>query len=290
MTELPLVSIVVLTKNRAESLRRTLDALAGLTYSNYETIVVNNGSTDGTAAVIANYSVNPIFCPEPNISVCRQRGIEAAKGEIIAMCDDDCVPAQDWLNHLVAALTAKEEIALVGGEVINIGFPEEQRYKGRGKIARHGELKPAINPEEADYFGSANMAFRRSAFEAIAGYDLFFKNGYEEVDLIVRLRQAGFQTAYEPKASVKHYFTGINYKMNLFFSGTLFRLYFYFKHYCPHSFGSWLSFCCYEFFLLGKNLFFGVRKLGETIIKGEFKFRATLIWISHSLVALAYGR
>ncbi len=286
MSKLPLCSIVIMTKNRAESLARTLKSLQELTYPNYEIIVVNNASTDNTEEVISQYPVKQISSPEANISLGRQRGVEASQGEIIAMCDDDCVPASDWLNCLVEKLLSNEKIALVGGQVINIGFPEKQRYKGRGKFGRNGILKPAINPEEADYFGSANMAFRRSIFDSIGGYDLFFTNAYEEVDLILRFRKAGYETAYENKASVEHYYTGVSYNLlHLFFGGILYRIYFYLKHFAPQTLGGWLMFLAYEIFVLAKDLFWGIRSIVTTTFKAEFQWLVPLIWMFNSITA-----
>lgn len=279
-----LVSIVVLTKNRAKSLERTLDSLQKQDYSHYEVIVVNNGSTDNTEDITNNFPVQYILCSEPSISFCRQRGIEAAQGEIIAMCDDDCVPTANWVSSLIQPLEQNKQIALVAGEVVNIGFPIHQQYKGRGKIGKNGVLKPAINPLEADYFGSANMAFRKSYFLDIGGYDLFFTSAYEEVDLIARFKKAGLSTQYNPNASVEHHFTDGTSRLRVVYSGKLFRIYYYLKHNYPDTFNQWITFIAYENWLFAKDIGWGLKNLFNVANK-KWSFSKSAILLLNSFIA-----
>jgi GT2 family glycosyltransferase len=269
-------SVVVLTRNRAASLARTLEALTALDYPAYEIVVVNNGSTDNTAEVISSYAVESVFCPEPNISLCRQRGVEAAKGDVIATCDDDCVPDRAWLRHLVSRLQSEENIGLVGGQIVNVGFPERQRYKGRGRIGRHGRLVPTVDPQKADYFGAANQAFKRAAVEAVGGYDPFFRSGYEEVDLILRLRQVGFQVVYEHQALVEHHFTGLGHKRRFFYSASTLRIYFYLKHFQPRTLAGWLGFLGLELLLLCKEILAVPYHLVRMVLGKELRQWSTL--------------
>jgi glycosyltransferase involved in cell wall biosynthesis len=268
----PLVSVVVLTRDRAESLRQTLLTLTGLDYANHEVIVVDNRSMDHTAQVAAEFGVRYLFCPAPGVSMCRQRGIEAARGEIVAMCDDDCRPVREWLSCLVQRLCTQENLALVGGHIINIGFGADKQYKGRGKIGRNGVSTLVADPREADYYGSANIAFKKAALQAVGGYDPFFRTGgYEEAELMTRLRHSGFRTGYEPAAVSEHHHTTADHRHDrVFYSGPAPRLYFYLKHHRPRTLDGWLSFLGYELWLLGQDLAKLARPIAGAILKLRF--------------------
>ena len=269
----PLVSVVVVTRDRAESLKHTLKALEAQDYPSYEIIVVDNRSVDHTAQVAAEFGVRYLFCPAPGVSMCRQRGIEAARGEIVAMCDDDCRPVREWLRHIVQRLCSDEKLALVGGHIINVGFPESKRFKGRGKIGRNGVTAFVADPQEADYYGSANIAFKRAAIQSVGGYDPFFRTGgYEEAELMTRLRRNGFRTDYEPAAVVEHHHTTVDYRHDrLFYSGPAPRLYFYLKHHRPHTLRGWLSFLGYELQLLGQDLLKVARPIAVATLRVEIR-------------------
>lgn len=255
MADPPRASVVVVTKNRAASLARALEALRRLDHPDHEVVVVDHGSTDDTAEVAARLGARRVECPaERGIAGCRQLGAEAARGEIVAMCDDDCVPAADWLTRLSAAL-ADPAVGLVGGEVINHGFSPAQQRKGRTRsVGPNGRLAWADDPATAEFFGNANLGFRRSAFLAVGGYDTFFHTG-AEIDLALTFREHGYRVIYEPKAVVDHYFTGVSYKRNrLLYGSQLMRLYRHLKHDPPRSPGAWARFWKDELALLGVDL------------------------------------
>lgn len=270
----PMVSVVVITKNRSVSLARTLQALTSLTYPSYEIIVVDNDSHDDTAQVVKQFSAKYVFSSAANgISLSRQLGIEAARGEIVAFCDDDCVPTPQWLQHLVRRLTTEEDIVMIGGQVVNIGFSEAQQHKGKVKWTnRNGKMAFATDPKETEFFGNANLAFKKAAVQAIGGYDTFYKAGREEIDLALRLRRQGHRVEYEPAALVNHYHTGINHKRGRFFYGTdLMRIYFYIKHCRPRGLGNWLKFTNVELQLLTNDLHKWARALAASVINRRLK-------------------
>jgi len=273
-SQLPLVSVVILTRNRAVSLRRTLQALNAQDYPRYEVIVVDNGSEDDTAQVVQEFSAKYIFSsPTNGISLSRRLGIDATYGEIIAFCDDDCVPVPEWLQHIVRRLGNEYDLGLLGGQVINIGFDTAHQYKGRQKwTEKNGKLTFAADPKEADFFGNANLAFKKTAYQAVGGYDPFFRASMEEIDLAMKFRHNGFRIAYEPAAIVRHYFTGINHKRGrLFFDNQLMRLYFYLKHCRPQSLLEWWHFSTREIRLVGDDLYKWVRALASAIFRCDIQ-------------------
>lgn len=255
-TRLPNVTIVVLTRQRAESLRRTLAALTQLDYPHYEVVVVDNLSTDHTCEVAKSFDVRYLYCPAPGVSICRQVGIDASQSSIVAMCDDDCVPVSDWMTRMVQRHLAEPDLALLGGQIINVGFGKNAKYKGRGTLVRNSVIQFVEDPNQAYYYGSANITFKRAAVQEVGGYDPFFRTGgYEEADLITRLKAHGYRVGYEVQATVEHHHVETNFRHNrMFYTGTLLRLYFHLKHFRPRTLSEWGSFWAYEMLLMCREL------------------------------------
>src|SRR5207244_7067980 len=98
----PKVSVVVASYNGARTLKTCLESLSQLNYSDYEIILVDDGSTDNTSEVAKHYpAVRYIHQPNQGLSVARNTGIAAASGEIVAFTDSDCRADPDWLFYLV---------------------------------------------------------------------------------------------------------------------------------------------------------------------------------------------
>jgi glycosyltransferase involved in cell wall biosynthesis len=265
--DLPFASVVVVTRNRARWLAGALEALARQDYPAYEVVVVDHSSGDETAEVVAARGYRRVVCPTSyGIGRCRQAGVEAAQGVVIAMCDDDCRPEPSWLRIHAGRLRADPGLGLLGGQVVNVGFPDAQRFKGRSRLAGpNGVIAFSADPAEAEFFGNANLAYRREAIESVGGYDPFFHAG-AEIDLALSFRRAGYEVAYEPRAVVEHHFTGIDYKHGrLFWGGELMRLYRHLKHSPPRRAGEWLRFWRDELALLGGDLRRVARATGSAI-------------------------
>lgn len=269
--ESPLATVVVITRNRARWLAGALEALAAQDYPAYEVVVVDHSSSDDTAEVVAVHGFRRLVCPAAyGIGRCRQAGVEAARGEVIAMCDDDCRPQPGWLRTHCERLRSDPALGLLGGQVINVGFPEDKRFKGRTRTAGpNGVLVFSADPGEAEFFGNANVAYRREAIEAVGGYDPFFHAG-AEIDLALSFRRAGYRVAYEPRAVVEHHFTGIDYKRGrVFWSGDLMRLYRYLKHFPPRGPRAWTRFWIDEAGLLARDLLKVLRGAGSALKRGR---------------------
>ena len=271
VSDLPFASVVVVTRNRARWLAGALDALARQDYPAYEVVVVDHSSVDETAEVVAARGYRRVVCPASyGIGRCRQAGVEAARGAIVAMCDDDCRPGPDWLRIHAERLCADPGLGLLGGRVVNVGFPEGQRFKGRTRLAGpNGVLVFSADPAAAEFFGNANVAYRREAIEAVGGYDPFFHAG-AEIDLALSFRRAGYRVDYEPSAVVEHHFTGIDHKSGrVFWSGELMRLYRHLKHSPPRGLRAWGRFWIDEIGLLGRDLGRVARAAGSALKRGR---------------------
>lgn len=281
-----LVSIIIATKNRAFFLPKTLDVVTNQDYPNFEIIVVDNGSNDETREVVNRYQAKYIYCAENGIGAVRKKGVDAAQGELIAFCDDDTIPHQDWVSQLVQRFRAEDNIGLVNGLVNNIGGTG----KGRGKIGKNGMTYYVEDPNAADYFGNANLAFAKSAYLKVGGYDPFFSVGYEEIDLALRFKQKGYQQVYEPLAVVDHYFTGVGYKRRWYYCHALMRLYFYFKHYSPKTLSAWIRFCGYELYLLAKDCARSLKRFWKKLISQPKDKQETISAILLDLINAVLAR
>jgi GT2 family glycosyltransferase len=194
------VSVVVPVRNGARTLAACLAAIGAQDYpGEREVIVVDNGSTDATPAIIARFGfARRIACATPGPAAARNAGIAAARHPIIAFTDADCEPAAGWLS----ALVARWEPALAG-----IG--------GRLDSARRGPVEDVVAAISFDqrqaiesalpYVITANCLFRREALRAIGGFDEAFPiAGGEDTDLGWRLVAAGERIAYAPDALCLH--------------------------------------------------------------------------------------
>jgi GT2 family glycosyltransferase len=226
------VTIAIITRNRSESLARTLKALQSFNYPFFEIIVVNNDSDDATETVIKQFNVIYLFSKKHNgFSKSRQLAVNAATGDLILWCDDDCVPHEGWIEQFVKRFKESPTLGMAGGKIYNVGFPDSMVHKGTEIIVDNCMLKPIEDPYQATMYANLNLAMRTEALKRVGGYDPFFKGGYEEIDLNLMMRKAGYEIAYVPEAIVDHYHSTVSFKKGrFFFGGTLMRLYCYFKH------------------------------------------------------------
>ncbi|HET9986307.1 MAG TPA: glycosyltransferase [Longimicrobiales bacterium] len=206
------ISVVLCTRDRCQSLRRTLASFtrqvvpAGLVW---ELVLVDNGSTDATADVIAEFGGRlPIRCvlePQPGASRARNAGIRASRGDIVAFTDDDCLPDPDWLERLWLEFRAEPELAGLGGRV-ELADPADRPVSIRTSARRDRLAGPDL------LFGGipgCNTAFVRCVFVSVGLYDPGFGPGSplpaaEHSDLAYRVFRAGFRVDYVPELVVRH--------------------------------------------------------------------------------------
>jgi GT2 family glycosyltransferase len=197
----PLVSVIVCTRNGARRIVECLENLARLEYSAYEVIVVDDGSTDGTADVAAEYDVRVIRGVHRGLSAVRNAGLAAARGEIIAYIDDDAFPDSHWLNFLVGAFERGAHVAVGGPNLVPADDGYLAQLVGR---APGGPTHVLLNDQEAEHIPGCNMAFRRDALREIAGFDEQFWIAGDDVDVCWRLMERGGTLGFAPSAVVWH--------------------------------------------------------------------------------------
>ena len=200
----PRVSIVVPVRDAREDLPQLLAALAALDWpaAARETIVVDDGSADDTAALLAREPVTLIREPESRGPyAARNRGARAAKGDWIAFTDGDCAPKPDWLRKLFADPIGDDVGALVG-EVLALetATPVQRFIESRG-FMRHAVTLPH---KALPCFSTANVAVRRELLLALGGFreDVRY---FGDMDLSWRLQiERGAALSFRPDAVVLH--------------------------------------------------------------------------------------
>jgi len=180
-------SIVVPAYNEAAYLGRALDSLLHQDYNGrYEVIVVDNNSTDGTAAVAAQYGVSVVKEPQQGVCAARQRGVDCATGEIIISTDADTTQPRDWLRTIDARFAESERVVAVAGPC---RYQDPSWWAKAFPILLFGLVAKVYALTGFVFYVSAtNIAVRRTAFP---GYDLKLTQGGDELDLVRRLRRRG---------------------------------------------------------------------------------------------------
>ena len=208
------VSIIICTRNRAESLRPTLEPIGKVTVPRgwtVELLVVDNGSTDHTQAIINearldNMKLRQISEPRAGLSHARNTGMSVARGGIILFTDDDVRPAPDWLEKMVAPLMAGTCDAVVG-TVREAGHLQRSWMEPFHKV---WVAIPAGNGDTEPELVGASMGFRRSVLERVPAFDPELGPGSlgfgDDTLFSWQLREAGHRLRRVPDALIMHHF------------------------------------------------------------------------------------
>jgi glycosyltransferase involved in cell wall biosynthesis len=188
-------SIVIATKDRERYLERALASLEGqIGAPSFEVVVVDNGSSDGTAAVARRYGerlqLRYVNEPEPNRGRARNRGVASATGEYLLFCDDDVQAPPGWVAAHAAA--HRDGDLVVNGPILNV-----PSYEARPK--------PAAANYSGAFLCTCNASLRKRSFERAGGFDEGFDlYGWEDTELGVRLRNAGLRRLFAWDAYIWH--------------------------------------------------------------------------------------
>jgi len=214
----PEVSVIIATRNRAESLRRLLPRLLELSPGlSWELIVADNGSTDDTAKVLAGMGarVRTVFEPLPGKSRALNRAMAAARGDLLVFTDDDVEPDRAWLDELVAAARRHPDVDCFGGR-IDIDATAVPGWVLRSRLRQlltssheFGDVEGPYPPNRFPI--GPNMAVRRRALhgrEEAWPVDLGPGSPIpvgDETAFFYRLGQGATRTrVYVPRAQVRH--------------------------------------------------------------------------------------
>lgn len=198
----PRVSVVVCVYNGAELLADCLAGLDDLDYPDYEVIVVDDGSTDGSAEVASAYECKLIRTLNRGLSSARNAGLSRASGQIVAYIDADARPDPHWLLYLVETFR-DGGYAGVGGP--NLPCPEDGEVAECVANAPGGPIHVLLSDSEAEHLPGCNMAFRTEALKAVGGFDEQFRVAGDDVDLCWRFQEHDWTLGFSPAAVVWHH-------------------------------------------------------------------------------------
>lgn len=209
------VSIIVLNFNGRRWLERCLPAAIAEVAPDCELLVVDNGSTDGSADFVrATFPSIRLLALEENLGFAagNNEGARIARGGYFAFLNNDAAPQPGWLARLRTVLDSRAEVGLVSSCIVYLDRPEIVDSAGDGLTRFGGAFKrshgrPASEATAArDVFGACGAAclIRADLFRELGGFDPYYFAVYEDVDLSYRCQLRGRACAYVPEAVVHH--------------------------------------------------------------------------------------
>jgi GT2 family glycosyltransferase len=208
------VAVVIPNWNGERWLPDCLDSVAAQTLPPSRTIVVDNGSTDGSPSLLAaRPDVETVALGRnTGFAFAANRGVEVAETELVALVNTDVILDPDWLDRMVAALESDPRAASAACKMVDLAEPTVL-YDAGDVLRRDGaceqrgrfELDDGRFDRREEVFGACAGAalYRRSTFLDAGGLDERYVIYLEDVDLALRLRLAGWRCVYEP-ARAKH--------------------------------------------------------------------------------------
>jgi len=191
----PFVSIIIPVKNFERTIEKTFEYLLGVDYprDSWEWVIADGGSIDKTIEIIKDWQKRYPFiklvevpnCPSPGFA--RNKALEEVKGEFLFFTDADCAPDKNWISEMLKHFARDPKIACVGGEVFTLKVDPDnlveawcQHFRFNMVSPRYGFIREGYYPDfpkepvpsdigghKAYFFGTCNVAYRRSAMKDI---------------------------------------------------------------------------------------------------------------------------
>ena len=211
------ISVVVAVRNEARHIAKCIESLVNQDYDDYEIIVVDGMSEDGTYEILKEmqkkYDFKLLRNEKRNAAAGRNIGIKKAKGDVVAFIDGDAAASRDWLLRIKEAMS-KNEVAGVGGpDMLPDNAPPIARIIGyvmTSPLARGGRLNPSTQHtlmEKERYVGhipTCNLAIKKEIFYYVGTFDESFVKG-QDLELNYRITKAGYKLLYSPSIRVVHH-------------------------------------------------------------------------------------
>lgn len=212
------VSVIIPVFNRAAYTLRCLETLAENSGPcHYEVIIVDNGSSDQTPALLSSLSGDvTVIRNENNLGFARacNQGARAAGSEMLLFLNNDTEPQPGWLEPMLDVLAGDERAAIVGSKLV---YPRIGRIQHAGVVFRPtGAPYHVFQGVKADHFAvnsmerfqavtGACLLIRAEVFFAVGMFDEQYVNGYEDIDLCLKVGRLGRSIHYTPRSLVLHH-------------------------------------------------------------------------------------
>ncbi|MCP5049798.1 MAG: glycosyltransferase [bacterium] len=228
------VSIIIPVYNRVDLTRVCLEHLYKNTSANifFEVIVVDNGSSDGTAEFLTltarQYPNLNVITNRDNsgFSIACNQGAEQSIGKYLLFLNNDTQPQEGWLSPLVETLDMNPPVGAVSGKllfpdgtiqhagVVTVKDPRFPNPPGTIHIyyRQPGDLEVASHPRYYQILTAACLMVRPELFHEAGGFDTGYQNGYEDVDFCLKVGQSGAKLVYTPSCRVIHHEFGSGWK------------------------------------------------------------------------------
>ncbi|MDR4461977.1 MAG: glycosyltransferase [Nitrospirales bacterium] len=210
-------SIIIPVWNRGDLTKQCLLHLAEVTQGcHYEVLVVDNASTDETQNFLASFGGDiQVIRNTENLGFAKacNQGARAARGKYLIFLNNDTIPQPGWLSALVDEVETHQDVSIVGSKLL---YPDNTIQHAGVVFSKNcltpyhifngapGDLHAANIRREFQAVTAACLLIRRTDFEAIGGFDEGFRNGFEDVDLCLKIRECGKKIIYQPKSQLYH--------------------------------------------------------------------------------------
>ena len=294
----PLVSIIILTRNGLSHLKRLFKDFDKKTnYSNYEIIVVDNASSDGSVSYLKSLDL-PIRIIENKDNVSFSKGnndaAKIANGKYILLLNNDIEPTYGWLNEMMGTMLSNENVASVGAKLLFPFYYENNRERSF-KIQHSGDIFAermypcclyAINKanENLDIFdssltkntsciavtGAVNLIDKK-VYDELGGLDETYIYGLEDVDFCLKLHKNGYETVLAANALLFHHESSTRVKTKDYADND--------KHNYQVFWSKWGDYLSKKLLLdkIQDNKFFTQKNLKITIVDGNYRHNLELL-------------
>ena len=217
-SDAPLVSIIIPCYNQFEYTRKCINSIAINTSHSiaYEILLIDDNSTDATADIEAHYPTLRVLRNESNQGFLRNvnRAATEAKGQYLLLLNNDTVVLKDWLDSMLRVIQQFPDVGAVGSKLI---YPNGMLQEAGGYISQDqhfgnfGKFQSIFAPNfnytrEVDYVSGASFLIVKSLWEQLGGFDEVYLPAYfEDTDLCMRVRSAGYRVMYAASSNVLHY-------------------------------------------------------------------------------------